>query len=212
MIIKSKTLRRTYHLRESLNCHFSLLLAPERRVSLLDSYLDGTVLTNQSTPCLKVPGPNQILLQGNSLGGVMVRFVYALLVFVCMISSNTQDICLDGGGLQQAQVHHQQYTPREKKNVKKDLACRITPALTLEACAVARAETAISCLTNLDVAELRSYISPPPAVSLVTKAMFILLSGGKTLSWKQTRHAMAGGDIFLLDNCVHIFLVICSKT
>jgi hypothetical protein len=101
---------------------------------------------------------------------------------------------------------------KRKKNVKKDLACRITPALTLEACAVARAETAISCLTNLDVAELRSYISPPPAVSLVTKAMFILLSGGKSLSWKQTRHAMAGGDIFLLDICVHIFLEICSKT
>ena len=100
---------------------------------------------------------------------------------------------------------------KKKVFAKKDLACHITPALTLEACAVARAETAISCLTNLDVAELRSFISPPPAVSLVTKAVFILLSGGKTLSWKQTRHAMASGDIFLLDNCAQISPVICSK-
>mmetsp|Transcript_8141 Transcript_8141/g.22881 ORF Transcript_8141/g.22881 Transcript_8141/m.22881 type:complete len:116 (+) Transcript_8141:312-659(+) len=111
--------QRTCHLRESLNYHFSLLLVPEKRVSLLDSYLDGTALTNQSTPCLKVLGTKPALLQGNSPVGVMVRFVYVLLVFVCMISSNTQDICLDGGALQQAHVHQRQYTPRKRYLQKK---------------------------------------------------------------------------------------------
>jgi len=74
---------------------------------------------------------------------------------------------------------------------------------TPEARAVARAQEAISCLTTLDVAELRSYASPPPAVSLVTTAMFVLLSGGKTLSWIETRHAMANGETFLSTNSVH---------
>ena len=201
--------QRTCHLRESLNYHFSLLLVPEKRVSLLDSYLDGTALTNQSTPCLKVLGTKPALLQGNSPVGVMVRFVYVLLVFVCI--EHARYLSRRGGITASSRAPKAVHT-KKKVFAKKDLACHITPALTLEACAVARAETAISCLTNLDVAELRSYISPPPAVSLVTKAMFILLSGGKTLSWKQTRHAMASGDIFLLDNCAQISPVICSKT
>lgn len=60
-----------------------------------------------------------------------------------------------------------------------------------------RAQRAISRLTTLDVAELRSYASPPPAVSLVTTALFILLTGGLVLSWLEARHAMANGETFL---------------
>jgi len=68
---------------------------------------------------------------------------------------------------------------------------------TPEACANMRAQRAISRLTTLDVAELRSYASPPPAVSLVTTALFILLTGGLVLSWLEARHAMANGETFL---------------
>mmetsp|Transcript_18106 Transcript_18106/g.55073 ORF Transcript_18106/g.55073 Transcript_18106/m.55073 type:complete len:1145 (+) Transcript_18106:2007-5441(+) len=72
-----------------------------------------------------------------------------------------------------------------------------TTASTPEARAVARATDAICCLTTLDIAELRSYNHPPPAVSLATRAVFILLSGGKSLDWAEVRYAMANGETFL---------------
>lgn len=75
----------------------------------------------------------------------------------------------------------------------------INTALSPEARAYVRAQQAISQLTTLDVAELRSYASPPPAVSLVMTAMFVLLTGGKILSWIETRHAMANGEAFLYE-------------
>ena len=123
--------QRTCHLRESLNYHFSLLLVPEKRVSLLDSYLDSTALTNQSTPCLKVLGTKPALLQGNSPVGVMVRFVYVLLVFVCMISSNTQDICLDGG-------HYSKLTCTKGSTHQEKGICKKRPSLSHHTCIDAR--------------------------------------------------------------------------
>ena len=68
---------------------------------------------------------------------------------------------------------------------------------TPETHAMIRAQHAISCLTTIDVAELRSYVSPPTAVSLVTTALFALLTGGQILTWVEARHAMANGENFL---------------
>lgn len=91
-----------------------------------------------------------------------------------------------------------------KQDVKNATDTRISGnVLTPEVRAVIRAQEAISRLTTLDVAELRSYASPPPGVSLVTTAMFVLLSGGKILNWLESRHAMANGETFLSICSVH---------
>jgi hypothetical protein len=68
---------------------------------------------------------------------------------------------------------------------------------TPETCAMIRVQHAISCLSTLDIAELRSYVSPPLAVEIVTTALFVLLTGGRTLRWAEARHAMANGETFL---------------
>ncbi|KAJ1457148.1 microtubule-binding stalk of dynein motor-domain-containing protein [Pelagophyceae sp. CCMP2097] len=68
---------------------------------------------------------------------------------------------------------------------------------TPEAAAVWQAQRAVGTLTTLNVAELRSYSSPPPAVQVAATALFVLLSGGSRLSWGEARRAMSNGDAFL---------------
>ena len=59
-----------------------------------------------------------------------------------------------------------------------------------------RAEQAIACLTKGDVAEIRSFSKPPPAVMMVVKALMVLLTG-EAMDWKSAKRVMASGERFL---------------
>ena len=61
---------------------------------------------------------------------------------------------------------------------------------------LSRAEQAIACLTKGDVAELRSFSKPPPAVMMVVKALMVLLTG-EAMDWKSAKRVMASGERFL---------------
>jgi hypothetical protein len=50
-----------------------------------------------------------------------------------------------------------------------------------------------SAVTVNDIMELRSFVSPPPAVALVTCALTLLLTG-EALDWREARRVMANGD------------------
>ena len=70
---------------------------------------------------------------------------------------------------------------------------------------------AIERLTLLDIAELRSYVAPPPAVALVATALLVLLTGGIVLKWKDARRAMSNGEKFLQIGSVLFLCVLCCK-
>ena len=59
-----------------------------------------------------------------------------------------------------------------------------------------RAEQAIACLTKNDVAELRSFSTPPAAVMMVMKAVMLLLTG-EIMDWKSSKRVMSNGERFL---------------
>lgn len=80
----------------------------------------------------------------------------------------------------------------EKASIADDILLETTNTY-----ALMRAKYAMTRLTLQDVAELRSYSLPPPAVALVTTAMLILLTGGLVLRWSDARRAMANGESFL---------------
>ena len=62
--------------------------------------------------------------------------------------------------------------------------------------AMARANAALGGLTLSDIAEVRSFVSPPPAVALVATALMLLLTG-VPLEWVECRRLMARGDRLL---------------
>ena len=61
---------------------------------------------------------------------------------------------------------------------------------------LARAQAAIESITVPDVAELRSFKSPPPAVKMVVVTMMVVLRK-KILSWEKIKPVMSNGDRFL---------------
>jgi pimeloyl-ACP methyl ester carboxylesterase len=62
--------------------------------------------------------------------------------------------------------------------------------------ALVAAQEAVSSLSKSDVAELRTFTSPPPAVTMVTSALMIILTG-EQLPWAAAKRVMANGDRFL---------------
>ncbi|GMH68402.1 hypothetical protein TrRE_jg2915, partial [Triparma retinervis] len=61
---------------------------------------------------------------------------------------------------------------------------------------LARAQNAIESITNSDVAEIRSFGSPPAAVKMVVTCMMIILRK-KILAWEKIKPVMSNGDRFL---------------
>ena len=59
-----------------------------------------------------------------------------------------------------------------------------------------RAYEAIENLEKTDVAELRSFVNPPPAVVMVTSVLMILLQNN-VLPWSDAKKLMSNGDRFL---------------
>ncbi|XP_008947613.1 PREDICTED: dynein heavy chain 9, axonemal-like, partial [Merops nubicus] len=86
-----------------------------------------------------------------------------------------------------------QEVERKQKDCEEDLA-KAEPAL-------AAAQEALNTLNKKNLTELRSFGSPPSAVSNVTAAVMVLTAPGgrlpKDRSWKAARVAMAGVDSFL---------------
>lgn len=60
---------------------------------------------------------------------------------------------------------------------------------------LARADAAISALTMSDLAEMRTFVKPPPAVTLVSSALMLLLTG-EVMDWAEARRVIAGGERF----------------
>ncbi|XP_070790567.1 dynein axonemal heavy chain 9 [Pituophis catenifer annectens] len=87
---------------------------------------------------------------------------------------------------------------QKQKDCEKDLA-QAEPAL-------AAAQQALNTLNKINLTELKSFGSPPSAVSNVTAAVMVLMgSGGKVpkdRSWKAAKIAMAKVDSFL-DSLIH---------
>jgi len=61
---------------------------------------------------------------------------------------------------------------------------------------LARAQAAIESITNNDVAEIRSFSSPPAAAKMVLTCMMIILRK-KVLPWEKIKPIMSNGDRFL---------------
>ena len=61
---------------------------------------------------------------------------------------------------------------------------------------LARAQQAIESTTNSDVAEMRSFSSPPAAVKMIVTCMMIILRK-KILPWEKIKPVMSNGDRFL---------------
>ena len=59
-----------------------------------------------------------------------------------------------------------------------------------------RAYEAIANLGKSDIAELRSFVNPPPAVIMVTSVLMIILKG-RPLPWSDAKKIMSNGDRFL---------------
>ena len=62
--------------------------------------------------------------------------------------------------------------------------------------ALRRAQEAVAGLSKSDVAELRSFAKPPPAVTMVTSALMIMLTG-EQLPWDAAKRVLANGERFL---------------
>mmetsp|Transcript_16373 Transcript_16373/g.24141 ORF Transcript_16373/g.24141 Transcript_16373/m.24141 type:complete len:2281 (-) Transcript_16373:1010-7852(-) len=62
----------------------------------------------------------------------------------------------------------------------------------------ARACTAMCCVTKGDLAEIRSFTQPPPAVLMVVSAVMVLLRGS-ALEWKVSKSNLKNGDRFLSE-------------
>ncbi|XP_009072064.1 PREDICTED: dynein heavy chain 9, axonemal-like, partial [Acanthisitta chloris] len=86
-----------------------------------------------------------------------------------------------------------QEVEQKQKDCEEDLA-KAEPAL-------AAAQAALNTLNKTNLTELRSFGSPPPAVSNVTAAVMVLTAPGgkipKDRSWKAAKVAMARVDAFL---------------
>ncbi|KAM6469113.1 dynein axonemal heavy chain 9 [Liasis olivaceus] len=91
-----------------------------------------------------------------------------------------------------------QEVQQKQKDCEKDLA-QAEPAL-------AAAQEALNTLNKTNLTELKSFGSPPPAVSNVTAAVMVLMAlGGKVpkdRSWKAAKVAMTKVDSFL-DSLIH---------
>ncbi|XP_070251371.1 dynein axonemal heavy chain 9 isoform X5 [Myotis yumanensis] len=87
---------------------------------------------------------------------------------------------------------------QKQKDCEEDLA-KAEPALTA-------AQAALNTLNKTNLTELKSFGSPPPAVSNVSAAVMVLMAPGgkvpKDRSWKAAKVAMARVDGFL-DSLVH---------
>jgi hypothetical protein len=62
--------------------------------------------------------------------------------------------------------------------------------------ALIAAQEAVASLAKSDVAELRSFTNPPPAVTMVASALMVMLTG-EQLPWPAAKRVMANGDRFL---------------
>jgi hypothetical protein len=62
--------------------------------------------------------------------------------------------------------------------------------------ALIAAQEAVASLSKSDVAELRSFTNPPPAVTMVASALMVMLTG-EQLPWAAAKRVMANGDRFL---------------